>query len=827
MSGEEVGGVGRFKNSKDTMASKKAMQLRQELLKQCRELLESYKPSTTTPSTHVEEFVHERKIREENTVLFLREVMYGTQRYAKLLKVIVDGLYTRYPSQVNRLDRSLYIIMTYLTLFRISELTFSEYKKLVKSQEPHKMNVFLGFLFHPEFMKTWLRDQMLTIYDYTYVDGRLIGTPANKQGMHKFLPQIQGVLGELEMALRPGTSKSTMKGGTTGGKGTMTMVQTTKPIPFNLTQPKPRKPPQPEVVIQTSYQARPMPENLNQTSLGKIEELRKSRAAERRVKMRSKYQSAKEDPVLSRLEKQNEVSKLKKQALIQEQNQILEVTMKPHTDQKHVKQTRDYYKKVKNSSGPKFEIKPTAAAILREDAMYRKKQEHEAAIIRDFEVNLRDTSEYDSWKAREEAKEAKELEEMKKQRKELLTKASEIAKQAVEESEQLKKDAAAEMRDERQNVIEQLELERRLAIEENQARTVEVKKVRQMARDAVQQIEVEKKSRAAKMQAEMEELRKFREKEAEHEMKQKKDLIKEIQAMVAQALVKSKVPKEFDPTTTSGVGLLEEMSLVELRERLTDLKEKEIEEVKHKRGKLRVERDTKKEELALKLKRINRLRKQNAQTGEERRAKKQQSALEIAVALREKREKDVLHMYKKLESAREKKRADALRLAKDLKTRQIAKTFLDADAAKVEEQKWKQIQRGQGRQAEVAQALKQVKARKKRSIHGKEKAQRTLNATLASRRKHEFREAIDAKTQIGMRRIQKRINDEAMVNTLNARVTKMERGHRSRKIKESKPYETMLARSQLRDAREFTTTKRERTLARAGKTISSPQAIPS
>eukprot|EP00466_Bigelowiella_natans_P012199 jgi/Bigna1/85985/estExt_fgenesh1_pg.C_70186 len=530
------------------MASKKAMQLRQELLKQCRELLESYKPSTTTPSTHVEEFVHERKIREENTVLFLREVMYGTQRYAKLLKVIVDGLYTRYPSQVNRLDRSLYIIMTYLTLFRISELTFSEYKKLVKSQEPHKMNVFLGFLFHPEFMKTWLRDQMLTIYDYTYVDGRLIGTAANKQGMHKFLPQIQGVLGELEMALRPGTSKSTMKGGTTGGKGTMTMVQTTKPIPFNLTQPKPRKPPQPEVVIQTSYQARPMPENLNQTSLGKIEELRKSRAAERRVKMRSKYQSAKEDPVLSRLEKQNEVSKLKKQALIQEQNQILEVTMKPHTDQKHVKQTRDYYKKVKNSSGPKFEIKPTAAAILREDAMYRKKQEQEAAIIRDFE---------------------------------------------------------------------------------------------------------------------------------------------------------------------------------------------------------------------------------------------------------------------------------------DLKTRQIAKTFLDADAAKVEEQKWKQIQRGQGRQAEVAQALKQVKARKKRSIHGKEKAQRTLNATLASRRKHEFREAIDAKTQIGMRRIQKRINDEAMVNTLNARVTKMERGHRSRKIKESKPYETMLARSQLRDAREFTTTKRERTLARAGKTISSPQAIPS
>jgi hypothetical protein len=127
--------------------AKKAAQIREKLLATCKKMINSYNPSLVTPSTHVDNFLKENKIRDENTGVFLREIMYGTQRFSKLLKIIVDGLYQRHPSKVNRLDRTMYIIMAYLTMYRIPELTFPEYRRLVKSQEPHKMHVFLHFLF--------------------------------------------------------------------------------------------------------------------------------------------------------------------------------------------------------------------------------------------------------------------------------------------------------------------------------------------------------------------------------------------------------------------------------------------------------------------------------------------------------------------------------------------------------------------------------------------------------------------------------------------------------------------------------------------------------
>ena len=126
---------------------KKEQKVRDRLLKQCCRLLESYKPSLITPSTHVDYYLKTNKVKDENTSLFLREVMYGTQRYGKLLKAVVDGLYQRHSSQVNRQDRTLYIVMTYLTIFRIKDLKFMEFRKLLRSQEPHKIYVFLAFLY--------------------------------------------------------------------------------------------------------------------------------------------------------------------------------------------------------------------------------------------------------------------------------------------------------------------------------------------------------------------------------------------------------------------------------------------------------------------------------------------------------------------------------------------------------------------------------------------------------------------------------------------------------------------------------------------------------
>ena len=84
-------------------------------------------------------------------------------------------LFKRFSSNTNRNDIFLYQLFGYLTFFRLEELSLEDYKRLVLSQDPVKMNTFLQFMFNGDALREHVRADWMNIYDYTYIDDKIIG----------------------------------------------------------------------------------------------------------------------------------------------------------------------------------------------------------------------------------------------------------------------------------------------------------------------------------------------------------------------------------------------------------------------------------------------------------------------------------------------------------------------------------------------------------------------------------------------------------------------------------------------------------------------------
>lgn len=100
---------------------------------------------------------------------FVREVFYAYDRYSKMCKTVLDGLYARHSATVVRTDYNLYLVMTILAVKKLPEIGMPTFRKFVLTQTHHKMHTLLNFLWSPEHMDGWLADQWALIYDLTYV----------------------------------------------------------------------------------------------------------------------------------------------------------------------------------------------------------------------------------------------------------------------------------------------------------------------------------------------------------------------------------------------------------------------------------------------------------------------------------------------------------------------------------------------------------------------------------------------------------------------------------------------------------------------------------
>merc|ERR1711871_760140 len=147
----------------------------------------------------------------------------------------------------------------------------------------------------------------------------------------------------------------------------------------------------------------------------------------------------------------------------------------------------------KAQPAPKLPKKPaqvrmTATAIMREDALYKKKQEEEKAIIQEYESNLRDASEFYEWQAEMQAKgEAFKQHQINQRRKEM-------AESAINAMEAKEKDLAHKRAVADEMKVEAKHMQAKLKEEAEQRRlynlqiAADVRDIEQFAREAVQNL---------------------------------------------------------------------------------------------------------------------------------------------------------------------------------------------------------------------------------------------------------------------------------------------------------------------------------------------------
>ena len=88
------------------------------------------------------------------------------------LQVLLAAFYHVNGTKAARSDYMLYMILSYLTLFRLDEMGFAAYAELLRSFDPLKIHTLLSFLFDLDKLDEWVKDEWVTILDESFIEVR-------------------------------------------------------------------------------------------------------------------------------------------------------------------------------------------------------------------------------------------------------------------------------------------------------------------------------------------------------------------------------------------------------------------------------------------------------------------------------------------------------------------------------------------------------------------------------------------------------------------------------------------------------------------------------
>ncbi|XP_036621312.1 cilia- and flagella-associated protein 99 [Trichosurus vulpecula] len=538
-----------------------------ECIKPIIEQLDKFNPEADSPEHVLEEMSNilqqTLNIKDES---FILEVLSGCLEYKKLLEVVVTAFYAHAGKKYLWSDYNLFTVICYLSTFCLDKIGLQSFSKIIKSLDSAKMCKFLKFFFNIINLTTWIKDEWSLIYDASYVKETWI------EPLLKWEPEIQTLIDYLSDVIE---NRSVLH---------VKFPKLTKPKEFNLTIPKPRGILAPDV-LPVLKKPEPVP--------------------------RSTYNHPKIQKELGIIKQKN---RRRAEALLLEANMATyscAVTRPEKREESESNQQPDYKFKVSHKTKSKLPlvfykpdnipVKLNAAALYREEALYQHKAEKELRRVEDLLQGYKGFSEF---LEQQKKLQEKELEEKlaKAEYQRLLGKLS--REEAIIQHQNLTKENYKKAKEKKEMIAKLKNEYTKQCLKEKKKRK---KVIEQVAEGHKNVKTVQAKLRKTKRQLVQEvtqEIKQLHEKRLEiinEDNKKKFERIHELRSIESLPVIKERF---FDFTKDAGHGLIGEMSLVELRERLLLLQQQQKRDEEEKRDQIIREKQAKMNKLLEKAEQI-------------------------------------------------------------------------------------------------------------------------------------------------------------------------------------------------------------------------------
>jgi len=516
------------------------------------------------------------------------------------------------------------------------------------------MNEFFKYLFNVDMLNNVLRPEWIKLYDMTYIDTKIIGNLIkNSELLSDLLSSIMlKAMGENQLS-KESNNLNNSKSSDNKKERKKIIIE-----PFNLTQPKPKVIKEP-IKIPNKVPVKEIPyEAYHKNSLLKIEEVRKDRLEIIKESVIKKYESAK-TVELKTAKRPTNIEKITK-----------EISEKRESELQFDKK---YHIPLKDFSQVPANVKYNETAILREEYLINKKKKHEEEELNKILIEKKDAKEFQRWKREmEEREELLRMEEITRRKLELdLNRevATEYFNQRILQNrlevQKHKEEENKKMQEKMQILAEELEEKKKLV--------KEIEKEREMVAEEKEKFIQKNKDLYSKQLQEYNDMVLKANEEKRIEDERRKDLIVQIRELERLPMKRT---KGFDPTETSGHGLLEEMSLAELRERL-EMQKKFLQEfIEAKKEENRLRQNEKNEEFLEKANLVMNYRDQLRNDKEIERKNKKEKKMKEEEIKKQIREKNLLEVKDKIDSKKNKLKKDEEILEKKIREIKLQRQYL-------------------------------------------------------------------------------------------------------------------------------------------------------